>query len=69
MVSEQVNYLLPFILNFAEKYAIKNVHENQDGLKLSEASHLLFYAGNVNLKGRNYKYCKEKLGSSIGVST
>jgi hypothetical protein len=48
----QENYLLPLFLYFALEYTIRNVKENQAGLKFNVTHQLLVYA-NVNLLCEN----------------
>jgi hypothetical protein len=55
---KQGDALSPLPFNSALKYAIRNVQENQLGLKLNEAHHLLPYA-DVNLLGDNIDTVKE----------
>jgi hypothetical protein len=45
--------LSPLLLNFDSGYVIKNVQQNQAGLKFNETHHLLTYAVDVNLLGDN----------------
>jgi hypothetical protein len=45
--------LSPLLFNLAVEYAIRNVQENQVGLKLSGTHLLLVYAGDVNLLRNN----------------
>jgi hypothetical protein len=44
---KQGGTLLPLLSNFATEYAIRNIEENQERL------HLLVFADNVNLLGKN----------------
>jgi hypothetical protein len=50
---KQGDALTPLLFNFALKYAIRKVQENQAGLKLNETHHLLAYANDLNLLGDN----------------
>jgi hypothetical protein len=50
---KQGDALSPLIFNFALKYAIRKVQENQVELKLNGTHQLLAYADDVNLLGDN----------------
>jgi hypothetical protein len=50
---KQGDALSQLFLNFALKYAIRKVQENQAGLKLNGTHQLLAYADDVNLLGDN----------------
>jgi hypothetical protein len=48
-VLKQGDVLSPLFVNFALVYAIRNVQENQVGMKLNGTHQLLAYADDVNL--------------------
>jgi hypothetical protein len=52
-VLKQVDALSPLLFNFALRYAIRKVWENQVGLKFNGTHQLLAYADDVNLLGHN----------------
>jgi hypothetical protein len=58
---KQGDALSPLPFNSALKYAIRNVQNNQLGLKLNEAHHtcILPYTDDVNLLGDNIDTVKE----------
>jgi hypothetical protein len=55
--------LAPLLFNLSLEYAIRNVQENQVGLKLNGTQQLLVYANDVNLLGGKIDIMK-KNGSS-----
>jgi hypothetical protein len=60
--------LSPLLLNFALKYAIGKVQENQVGLKLNGTHQLLVYADDVNLLVGNIDTTKKNTQTLIDAS-
>jgi hypothetical protein len=56
---KQGGALSPLLSYFALKYAIKQVQENQEGLKLNGTHELLVHADDVNLVGDNMSIIKK----------
>jgi hypothetical protein len=50
---KQGDALSQLLFNFALEYAIRRVHENQEGLKLNETRQILAFANNFNILGVN----------------
>jgi hypothetical protein len=60
--------LLSLFLKLALEYGIRNVQENQVGLKLNGIYELLAYADNVNLLGDNINTIKKNAETLIYAS-
>jgi hypothetical protein len=50
---KQGDTLSPLLLNFAFKYTLRRVQENQEVLKLNRTGQLLAYADDSNIVGEN----------------
>jgi sorting nexin-29 len=65
---KQGDALSPLLFNFVLEYAIRNVQENQSGLKLNGTHQLLAYADDVNLLGYNIDTINKNTQTLIDVS-
>jgi hypothetical protein len=65
---KQGDALPPMFFNFALKYAISKVQENEVGFELNETHQLLFYADYINLLGDSVNTIKENLETLLEAS-
>jgi hypothetical protein len=65
---KQGDALSPLLLDFALKYAIRQVQENQVGLKLNGTHQLLANADGMNLLGDNIKTIKNNMETLVEAS-
>jgi hypothetical protein len=65
---KQGDALSPMLFNFSLEYALRNVQENQVGLKLNGTHQLLSYADDVNLLGDNIDTIHKNTDTSIDAS-
>jgi hypothetical protein len=65
---KQGDALSPLLFNFTLEYAIKNVHENQLGLKLNGMHRLLTYADDVNILGDKTATISKNTETLIGAN-
>jgi hypothetical protein len=65
---KQGDALSPSLLNFASEYAIRRVHENQEGPKLNGTHQLLAFVDDVNIVGENTDTIKKNTQALLDTS-
>jgi hypothetical protein len=65
---KQGDALKPWLFNFALKYAIRKVQDNQVELKLNGTHQLMVYADDMNLLGDNINSLKKNTGTITDAS-